>query len=192
MSSFNLSDANKRTTSPRSYLKKQLMAKTEIYRHLFSKADKIDIKSKRDTSQDRSERQVLLFLATTVFHIFRETGASKGLSDQVTAFHISRLVTKIHKGLPVFTGQVPQINKSKTLAKVVVKELQKKYAGSVAAMLLESTPHVGDAIVLCLQKHAKQYLGENIFWSEWSLVIVALVTYLGIFVFAILSMFVIF
>ncbi|KAG7515439.1 hypothetical protein JOB18_008258 [Solea senegalensis] len=108
-------------------------------------------------SLNSTEKQVFNFLAVAVIHVFSRTGVLKGLSDLELSYHISQLVTHTRKRLTIVEGHLPHISKAKSVAKAAIKELQKTFGETLKNMLLEHSPDVETAIVLCIQKRAKRF-----------------------------------
>ncbi|KAG7515319.1 hypothetical protein JOB18_005249 [Solea senegalensis] len=102
------------------------------------------------------EERDLLFLTSTIFHVFQRTGAFEGLSGEEKVFYISRLVTKTSMGLTDIEGHFPNIYKAKTVAKEVIKELRKKFGDNVRYMLLEQYQDVEAVIAACMQRHTRK------------------------------------
>ncbi|KAG7506187.1 hypothetical protein JOB18_048656 [Solea senegalensis] len=117
-------------------------------------------------SLNEKEAHATLFLAMVVFHIFKRTGAIKGLSDKEISSHISRVVFKSRKGITVAAENVPHIRKAKSLAKAVIEELQKKYGDQLKYMLLEPDAVVEAFVVRCLKKHIKRQFQQRSQWND--------------------------
>ncbi|KAG7499128.1 hypothetical protein JOB18_029837 [Solea senegalensis] len=130
--------------------------------HLFPRAQKKEVKVNAETRD-------ILFLATTVYHIFQRTHALKGLSEAEKVFHISRIVKKTRKGLAVFYEQVPDISKAKVLAKVVVQDLKEKYGDKLKCMLLEQNVDVEAIVVFHLRRRTEKLFKQTKKSSNWAL-----------------------
>lgn len=133
---------------------------------LFFRADQKAKMGQTALFPDDKERQTLLFLTTAVCHVLQKADALKGLLDHEKSFHVSRLVTQTMKGLVSTKGQIPNLKKAKTLAKVVVKDLRGEYGDKLKYFLLSQEREVQSVIVFCLRRHTKKmfvdrYLKES-------------------------------
>lgn len=99
--------------------------------------------------------QVRNFLNTTVYHILRRTGALTQLSDVERARHINQLVDRSVQNI-THEGHLPQLKKSKSLAKDVVHELQLRFGENLQHRMLEECEDTEFIILTCLQKHSNR------------------------------------
>lgn len=106
-----------------------------------------------------SEKNLYMFFAKTLLHIFQRTGFP---SDQEMApGHMERLVSQVLEGMTYVEGRVPRLDKARVLAEDVLQELQEKFGDKLSYVLLEQSPCVEAMVVLCLQKHAEKSFQEN-------------------------------
>lgn len=160
--------------------------KTEVYKHLFSRIFKNE--TNPNSPLDVTEKQTLIFLATTIFHVLRKTNASKGLSDQEMEFHITRLVNQTRQGLNILDGHVPYISKAKSLAKSVIRDLEDKYGELLDRVLLDPNSRTEAFVVSCLRNNISEKFQDKTDLTTWFAGIFLGVLYVGLLLTVILIM----